>query len=70
MINVSHGFHIFRDGAAWCAVGPHFIDLMKSDAGFGDTPEEAVAEFHSVLRRDSWWQNKPLPTMDEFEVHQ
>lgn len=35
--------HIRKDGAAWCATHPDFIDLQVSPAGFGDTPEEAVA---------------------------
>jgi len=67
-MNISHGFHIFRDGPAWCAVGPHFIDLMKSDAGFGDTPEEAVAELTSKFANQSWWRNKPMPKFEEFTL--
>lgn len=64
-----HGFYIFLDGDAWCAVGPHFIDIMQSDCGFGGTPEEAVSALHEVMLMDSWWQNKPLPTFEEFTVH-
>ena len=33
----------FKDGNAWCAVRPDFINLQESDAGFGDTREEAIA---------------------------
>lgn len=33
----------FKDGNAWCAVHPDFIDLQASPAGFGDTPQEAIA---------------------------
>lgn len=33
---------VFRDGNAWCAVFPDFIDLQVSDAAFGDTAEEAA----------------------------
>ena len=36
--------HVFRDGNAWCATWPDFIDLQQSSAGFGDTPEEAIEE--------------------------
>lgn len=68
-MNVAHGFHVFRDGSAWCAVGPHFIDLMKSDAAFGDTPEEAVTGLRAVLSRQRWWENKPLPQFGEFTIH-
>jgi hypothetical protein len=64
----SHGFHIFRDGNAWCAVGPHFIDLMKSNAGFGDTPQDAVNELCKKFEGQSWWRNKALPTLDEFKI--
>lgn len=65
----SRGFHIFRDGTAWCAVGPQFIDLMASDTGFGDTLETAVSDLNSVLSRRRWWQDKVLPTLKDFTVH-
>ncbi len=32
---------VFKDGNAYCAVLPDFINLQESAAGFGDTPEEA-----------------------------
>lgn len=66
----SHGFHLFMDGNAWCAVGPHFIDLMKSPAGFGMTHEDAVLALHKEIRKDRWWDNKPLPSVAEFTVHE
>jgi hypothetical protein len=69
MLDVAHGFHVYRDGNAWCAVGPHFIDLMKSDAGFGDTPEAAVDDLRGALAKQEWWRNKVLPTFDKFTVH-
>lgn len=34
---------VFKDGTAWVAVMPDFINLQESPAGFGDTPEEARA---------------------------
>ena len=34
---------VFRDGNAWCAVGPDFVNLQESPAGFGDTPDAARA---------------------------
>lgn len=71
MPNVSQGFHVFRDGAAWCAVGPHFQDLMTSDAGFGDTPEAAVYALKSELEKSYQWRRQPhpFPSFDGFTVH-
>lgn len=34
---------LFKDGGQWCAVGPDFIDLQVSKAGFGNTPAQAFA---------------------------
>lgn len=69
--DIAHGFHIFRDGNAWCAVGPHFQDLQTSEAGFGDTPEEAHAAFRDECMRSSWWQKQPgpFPAIDRFTIH-
>lgn len=39
---------VFKDGSAWCAVRPDFINLQESDAGFGDTPEAARAALAKV----------------------
>jgi len=35
------GMVITKDGNQWCAVGPDFINLQESPAGFGDTQKEA-----------------------------
>lgn len=46
----SHGgpkVRVFKDGSAWCAVKPDFINLQESDAGFGDTPELAITALNS-----------------------
>jgi len=67
----SHGFHIFKDGNKWCAVGPQFRNLQEDRAGFGDTPAEA---------RQEWWAaNKDShnfrqvvhaePGLDKFTIH-
>jgi hypothetical protein len=45
------GFHLFKDGDAWAAVGPDFVDLQQSPAGFGATPEEAVKVLRVALRK-------------------
>ena len=36
--------HVRLDGNQWCATMPGFIDLQQSNAGFGDTPAEAIAD--------------------------
>lgn len=68
--DIAHGFHLFMDGNAWCAVGPHFQDLQVSDAGFGNTPEMAVEALRRELANQSWWHGKELPTFDKFKVHE
>lgn len=35
--------NVYLDGDSWCAL--HGEDLQVGVAGFGDTPEEAVAEY-------------------------
>jgi hypothetical protein len=39
---------VFRDGDAWCAVGPDFTNLQESPAGFGPTPEDARKALRAV----------------------
>lgn len=68
--DIAHGFHLFMDGNAWCAVGPHFQNLQESHAGFGDTQEQAVAALHECFSRDPWWDNKVAPSVEKFTVHQ
>ena len=50
--HVTNGFHIFRDGNSWVAVGPSFFDLEASIAGFGGTPEQAYEEWFKRRRQD------------------
>jgi len=40
--------HVVRDGNTWCATWPDFINLQESPAGFGDTPEEALADLQGA----------------------
>lgn len=40
---------VFKDGNAWCAVYPDFVNLQESPAGFGDSPE--VARFELAKER-------------------
>lgn len=37
------GIVIERDGNMWCAVGPGFVNLQESHAGFGETKLAAMA---------------------------
>ena len=41
---------VFVDGNSWCATYENFIDIHDSPAGFGDTPEEAIAS----LRKEGY----------------
>lgn len=43
-VDVEQKPHVFRDGSAWCATNPDFINLQESPAGFGDTPDNAIAD--------------------------
>lgn len=40
--------HLVRDGNQWRATMPGFINLQESNAGFGDTPNEAIADLAGV----------------------
>jgi hypothetical protein len=37
-------YRIYMDGNAWCATATGFINLQESNAGFGDSPLEALAD--------------------------
>src|SRR5215475_5428547 len=62
----SRGFHLLRDGNAWVAVGPDFVDLQRSPTGFGETPEEAIEALHEALRLRGV---EMLPAPSRFKVH-
>jgi hypothetical protein len=64
-MNIAQGL---RDGNMWMAVGPKFVDLQRSPAGFGNTQEEAVRELRSQLRRAGYLDHA-LPRLDDFTVH-
>lgn len=69
-LDVSSGFHIFKDGNMWCAVGPTFRDLQQDRAGFGETPVVAYAK---------WWEANAMrggfrtgwakPSFEKFIIH-
>jgi hypothetical protein len=65
---IAHGFHLFKDGDAWAAVGPHFVDLQQSPAGFGETKDQAVKALHAELRK-AGWPESAMPALIRFKVH-
>lgn len=66
--DVSKGFHVFRDGADWCAVGPTFESLATSIVGFGNSPARAVHELRIAAYKAGERFHK-LPIITEFTVH-
>ena len=66
--DIAHGYHVFRDGSAWCAVGPHFQSLATDSAGFGDTPEAAVEAWRQEAEKYNW-REKAIPKFEKFTVH-
>lgn len=60
------GFHIFKDGNSWCAVGPNFVNLQESVAGFGSTPIAAYAQW--LVRRACRHGALP-PRYKDFTIH-
>ena len=42
-----------RDGSAWCAFMPGFINLQESAAGFGDTQDLAEADLRARQQEQS-----------------
>jgi hypothetical protein len=67
-MDISHDFHLLKDGNAWCAVGPDFIDLQHSPAGFGATQQEAVRALCAELRR-AGYPDVALALLSDFELH-
>ncbi len=61
-------FRVFRDGDAWCAVGPEFEDIMQSPAGFGATPDEAVAEYGKATAAEPRFRHRGPPGIEAFTV--
>lgn len=56
------GLTLDRDGNAWCATGPRFVDLATSPAGFGGTALEAFAD---LVRRSSAQRQGTAPDAGE-----
>jgi hypothetical protein len=62
---VALGWHVVRDGNAWCAVGPVFEDLLVSPAGWGSTPEDARA---ALTQRHQREDGAVVPQLPEFRI--
>jgi hypothetical protein len=62
--DIVSGWHLVRDGNAWCALGPEFYDLTVSAVGWGSTPEGARNALEA--RCDGEIQ---VPALREFQVH-
>ncbi|VTU25166.1 hypothetical protein H4CHR_01540 [Variovorax sp. PBS-H4] len=63
---VEPAYRVFMDGDQWCAVGPTFVDLQQSPAGFADTPylalerlTEAEGEEKRRAPRAADWKARP-----------
>jgi len=67
-MDISHGFYLLKDGDAWAAVGPDYIDLVRSPAGFGQTQEQAVRKLQAELRK-AGYPDHAIPKIGEFKVH-
>jgi len=63
------GYRIDKDGDQWCAVGPDFIDLQQSPAGFADTPGEALEALMKAFGKEwaakngDWVKRHRLPPL-------
>jgi len=62
--DMASGWHLVRDGNAWCALGPEFNDLAVSTVGWGGTPEAARNALEA--RCDDEIR---VPALREFQVH-
>jgi hypothetical protein len=50
-IHTLTGIHLVIDGDAWRATRDGFVDIQESRGGFGDLPEEAVADLKARERQ-------------------
>jgi hypothetical protein len=65
-LEIASGWHLIRDGAAWCAIGPVFADLAISPVGWGDTQQQAYDYLEADL---SWIDSETrVPPISEFKV--
>lgn len=43
-------YKLFKDGNSWCATYEDFINLQESEAGFGDTPNDAIEDLVNKVK--------------------
>ena len=53
--HVIHGAQVMKEGSQWCCI---LGDLPTGVVGFGDTPEEACAEFDRTWREGKLFSKK------------
>ena len=41
--------NVQKDGDQWCAFKDGFINLQESEAGFGNSPSLAIADYHKFM---------------------
>ena len=62
---------VFRDGEAWCAVGPGFVNIQESACGFGSTPGIALIELighdPDLFKAEAHYLRAIREAMQEFE---
>jgi hypothetical protein len=49
----SEKINLILDGNLWCAYRDGFINLQESNAGFGDTPNDAINDLKSIECKES-----------------
>jgi hypothetical protein len=62
--DIASGWHLVRDGNAWCALGPEFYDLAVSAVGWGSSPEAARNALEARCDGEIH-----VPAIREFQVH-
>jgi hypothetical protein len=62
------GYRIFKDGDAWCAVGPEFVDPAASVSGWGDSPTEAYIDWCRRSLLDHERRDQLLPLFADFQI--
>jgi hypothetical protein len=68
IMDISHGFHLLRDGNAWVAVGPALSTWRSRRPGFGDTKGGAIKALQVEMRK-AGYPDHAIPTMETFTVH-
>jgi hypothetical protein len=61
---------IFRDGNAWCATGPGFVDPQESAFGCGASPKEAYDRWFERALLDPYWAGMIIPAFQDFRIEQ